>query len=144
MTELYGYVGPAGVKPPVGGHPAGTRAPSAADLLACLRGTGRRPGPDGSAPATFVTDGRATCPWPTAAPNTSPVPAASYSRRREPVRGKHRLPHIPTRHRKTRRVGHLPLSLSLFILFSATHCSKDTNDYLCACVCHGTLGVGEK
>src|SRR6186997_241585 len=56
MTRLYHYVGPADIKARVAGRPAGTRITSAADLLAWVRGTGQRPGPDGLVAATFVID----------------------------------------------------------------------------------------
>lgn len=56
MTRLYHYVGPSDIKARVAGRPAGTRIASAADLLAWVRGTGQRPGPDGLVAATFVID----------------------------------------------------------------------------------------
>jgi hypothetical protein len=54
MTRLYDYVGPAAIKARVGDGPGGTPIASAADLLAWVRGTGQRPGPDGLVAATFV------------------------------------------------------------------------------------------
>jgi hypothetical protein len=56
MTKRYDYVGPAGIRARVAGRPAGTRISSAADLLAWVRGTGRRPGADGLIAAAFVID----------------------------------------------------------------------------------------
>jgi hypothetical protein len=56
MPRLYSYVGPAAIKARVAGRPGGTRIKTAADLLAWVRGTGGRPGPDGLVAATFVID----------------------------------------------------------------------------------------
>ena len=56
MTRLYSYVGPAAIKGRVAGRRAGTPIRSAADLLAWVRRTGRRPGPGGLVAATFVID----------------------------------------------------------------------------------------
>jgi hypothetical protein len=54
MTQrLYHYVGPSDLEARCGGRPTGTRISSAADLLAWIRDTGQRPGPDGLS-ATFV------------------------------------------------------------------------------------------
>jgi hypothetical protein len=58
VTRIYDYVGPAAVKSRAAGRPAGTPIRSAADLLAWVRGTGQRPGPDGLAAATFVIDAK--------------------------------------------------------------------------------------
>jgi hypothetical protein len=54
VTRLYDYVGPAAIKARVVGRPAGTRVSSAADLIAWVRGTGGRHGPDSLVAATFV------------------------------------------------------------------------------------------
>lgn len=56
MNQLHSYVGPAAVRARVAGRPAGTRIGAVADLLAWVRGTGQRPGPDGLVAATFVID----------------------------------------------------------------------------------------
>jgi hypothetical protein len=54
--KLYPYVGPAGIKARLAGHPTGTPIKSVAGLLAWACGTGQYPGPDGLVPATFVID----------------------------------------------------------------------------------------
>src|SRR4051812_23653290 len=59
MTRLYHYVGPADIKARVAGRPPGTPIQSAADLLAWVRHTGQRPGPDGLVAAPFVIDASA-------------------------------------------------------------------------------------
>src|SRR5205823_616346 len=56
MTRLFGYVGPADIRDRVAGRPAGTRISSVADLLAWVRATGQRAGPDGLVAVTFVID----------------------------------------------------------------------------------------
>jgi hypothetical protein len=56
VTRLYHYVGPAGILARATCHPAGVRIASAGDLLAWVRDTGQRPGPEGLVAATFVID----------------------------------------------------------------------------------------
>jgi hypothetical protein len=56
MTRLYPYVGPAEIQARVAGRPAGTPIKSVADLIAWVRGTGERPGPNALLAATFVID----------------------------------------------------------------------------------------
>lgn len=55
MAKLYDYIGPADIK-----HRADRSSPGrlilSADLLAWVRETGQRQGPDGLIPATFVVD----------------------------------------------------------------------------------------
>jgi hypothetical protein len=54
--RLYPYVGPADIKARARGRPAGARSSSLGDLLAWVKDTGQRPGPDGLVAATFVMD----------------------------------------------------------------------------------------
>jgi hypothetical protein len=56
MPRHHPYVGPAALQARVAGGPAATPIRSAADLLAWVRETGQRPGPDGLLAATFVID----------------------------------------------------------------------------------------
>ena len=56
MLRPYDYVGPTDIRDRVAGHPAGTLIRSVADLLAWVRGTRQRLGPNCLVVATFVID----------------------------------------------------------------------------------------